>query len=130
MASYMPTIFPFHSRLFINKTILFRRLSSIITQVFYFPEYIGDLEKARLFCWSFNQTETIKQQIVWPILVPTMSTQYTFAKYSINNSLNNFKLILPKMLKTPGWKQKLGCLWKSVIDALNTFSNKKYVYTR
>ena len=41
----MPTIFPFHSRLFINKTILFRRLLPIITQVFYFPECIGDSEK-------------------------------------------------------------------------------------
>ena len=60
----MPTIFPFHSRLFINKAILSRRLSPIITQVFYFPEYIGDPEKARLFCRSLNQTRIIKQQIV------------------------------------------------------------------
>ena len=40
----------------------------------------------------------------------TLSTQYTFDNYSINNNLNNLELILPKMLKTPGWKQKLGCL--------------------
>ena len=60
----MPTIFPFHSRLFINKKILLRRLSSIITRVFYFLEYIGDSEKARLFCRSFNQTRIIKRQIV------------------------------------------------------------------
>ena len=45
----MPTIFPFHSRLFINKTILFRRLLPIITQVFYFPECIGDSEKPIFF---------------------------------------------------------------------------------
>ena len=60
----MPTIFPFHSRLFINKAILFRRLSPISTQVFYFPEYIGESEKARLFCRTFNQTGIIKRQIV------------------------------------------------------------------
>ena len=52
----MPTMFPFHSRLFISKTILFRMLSPIITRVFYFLEYIGDSEKPRLFCRSFNQT--------------------------------------------------------------------------
>ena len=45
----MPTIIPFYSRLFINKTIPFRRLSPIITQVFYFLEYTGNSEKARLF---------------------------------------------------------------------------------
>ena len=73
MAPYMPTIFPFHSRLFINKTILFRRLSPIITRVFYFLEYFGDSEKTRLFCRSFNQTGIIKRQIVWPILVPRIS---------------------------------------------------------
>ena len=56
MAPYMPTIFPFHSCLFINKTILFRKLSPIITQVFDFLEYIGDSEKAHLFSRSFNQT--------------------------------------------------------------------------
>ena len=60
----MPTIYPFHSRFFINKTILFRKLSLIITRVFYFLEYIGDSEKARLFCRSFNQTGIIKRQIV------------------------------------------------------------------
>ena len=60
----MPTMFPFHSRLFISKTILFRMLSPIITRVFYFLEYIGDSEKARLFCRSFNQTGIIKRQIV------------------------------------------------------------------
>ena len=60
----MPTIYPFHSRFFINKTILFRKLSLIITRVFYFLEYIGDSEKACLLCRSFNQTRIIKRQIV------------------------------------------------------------------
>ena len=60
----MPTMFPFHFRVFINKTILVRRLSPNVIQVFYFPEYIGDSEKARLFCRSFYQKGIIKQQIV------------------------------------------------------------------
>ena len=60
----MATIFPFYSRLLINETILFRRLSRIITQVFYFPEYTENSEKAHLFCRRFNQTGIIKQQIV------------------------------------------------------------------
>ena len=31
----------------------------------------------------------------------TLSTQYTFENYSINNNLKNLELILPKILKTP-----------------------------
>ena len=64
----MPTIFPFYSRLFINKTILFRRLSPIITQVFYFTEYIVTQKKPVFFV-----DVSIKGQIIWPMLVPRIS---------------------------------------------------------
>ena len=55
-----------------NKAVLFRMLSPLLLKSF-ISEYIGDTEKVRLFCRHFNQTGIIKQQIVWPILVPWIS---------------------------------------------------------
>ena len=56
----MLTIFPFFSRLFMNKAVLFRMYSPLLLKSF-ISEYIGDTEKVCLFCRHFNQTGIIKQ---------------------------------------------------------------------
>ena len=63
------------------------------------------------WCLESKRYVWIKINIIigyWAFI--TLSTWYTFNNYSINNNLNNLELIFPKMLKTLGWKQKLGCL--------------------